>query len=99
MSLGNDFTVFLISRIKEEQETHGFAEGLYRGMGGSGYVVTALGIILAASLGSLGLVPIAFLQQLGMAFAVSLLVDTFVIRSLYFPAMISLLRRRNEVLN
>ena len=99
MSLGNDFTVFLISRIKEEQETHGFAEGLFRGMGGSGYVVTALGVILAASLGSLGLVPIAFLQQLGLAFAISLLVDTFVIRSLYFPAMISLLRRRKDVLN
>jgi RND superfamily putative drug exporter len=99
MSLGNDFTVFLISRIKEEQEKHGFTEGLYRGMGGSGYVVTALGVILAASLGSLGLVPIAFLQQLGLAFAVSLLVDTFVIRSLYFPAMISLLRRKKEVIN
>jgi RND superfamily putative drug exporter len=99
MSLGNDFTVFLISRIKEEQQSHGFSEGLYRGMGGSGYVVTALGVILAASLGSLGLVPIAFLQQLGIAFAVSLLVDTFVIRTLYFPAMISLLRSRKEVIN
>ena len=50
----DDRASLLISRIKEEQETHGFAEGLYRGMGGSGYVVTALGIILAASLGSLG---------------------------------------------
>lgn len=99
MSLGNDFTVFLISRIKEEQQTYGFSEGLYRGMGGSGYVVTALGVILAASLGSLGLVPIAFLQQLGLAFAVSLLVDTFVIRTLYFPAMISLLGRRKKVIN
>ncbi len=91
MSLGNDFTVFLISRIREEQNVHGFSEGLYRGMAGSGSVVTALGVILAASLGSLGLVPIAFLQQMGLAFAISLLIDTFAIRTLYFPAMISLL--------
>ncbi len=96
MSLGNDFTVFLISRIKEEQKKNGFSEGLYRGMAGSGSVVTALGIILAASLGSLGLVPIAFLQQMGLAFAVSLLIDTFVIRTLYFPAMISLLSRKGS---
>lgn len=96
MSLGNDFTVFLISRIDEEQRIHGYEEGLFRGMAGSGSVVTALGVILAASLGSLSLVPIAFLQQMGLAFAISLIIDTFVIRTLYFPAMITLLRGRKK---
>ncbi len=97
MSLGNDFTVFLISRINEEQKAHGHDEGLFRGMAGSGSVVTALGIILAASLGSLGLVPIAFLQQMGLAFAISLVIDTFIIRTFYFPSMISIMKRREEV--
>ena len=91
MSLGNDFTVFIFTRVKEEQAKHGFEEGLARGMVGSGAVVTALGIILAASLGSLGLVPFGFLQQIGIAFVVSLILDTFVIRTFYFPAMIKLL--------
>ncbi len=97
MSLGNDFTVFLISRIDEEQKKHGYEEGLFRGMAGSGSVVTALGVILAASLGSLSLVPISFLQQMGLAFAISLIIDTFVIRTLYFPAMITLLRRKKTI--
>ena len=91
MSVGNDFTVFIFTRVKEEQAKHGFDEGLGRGMVGSGAVVTALGMILAVSLGSLGLVPFGFLQQIGIAFLVSLILDTFVIRTFYFPAMIKLL--------
>ena len=91
MSLGNDFTVFIFTRVKEEQGKFGFDEGLGRGMVGSGAVVTALGMILAVSLGSLGLVPFGFLQQIGIAFVVSLVLDTFVIRTFYFPAMIRLL--------
>ncbi len=94
MSLGNDFTVFIFTRVKEEQAKVGFDEGLARGMVGSGAVVTALGMILAVSLGSLGLVPFGFLQQIGIAFVVSLILDTFVIRTFYFPAMIKLLDGR-----
>lgn len=94
MSLGNDYTVFIISRIREEQATLGFREGLLKGMASSGAVVTALGMILAISLGSLGLAHISFLQQMGVAFFISLLIDTFVIRTFYFPAMISIFEER-----
>ena len=92
MSLGNDFSVFIFTRVREEQAKLGAEEGLSRAMVGSGRVVTALGVILAVSLGSLGLVPFGFLQQIGIAFVVSLLIDTFVIRTVYFPAMIRLLQ-------
>lgn len=92
MSLGNDFSVFIFTRVKEEQAKLGPEEGLSKAMVGSGRVVTALGVILAVSLGSLGLVPFGFLEQIGIAFFVSLLIDTFVIRTVYFPAMIRLLR-------
>jgi len=91
MSLGNDFAVFIFSRVREEQQNFGFSEGLARAMVGSGAVVTALGLILAVSLGSLGLVPFGYLEQLGIAFVISLILDTFVIRTLYFPSMLLLL--------
>ena len=94
MSLGNDFSVFIFTRVREEQSKLGAEEGLSRAMVGSGRVVTALGVILAVSLGSLGLVPFGFLQQIGIAFVVSLLIDTFVIRTVYFPAMIRALQGR-----
>ena len=99
MSLGNDFSVFIFTRVKEEQAKLGAEEGLSRAMVGSGRVVTALGVILAVSLGSLGLVPFGFLQQIGIAFVVSLLIDTFVIRTVYFPAMIRILQGKDQLPN
>lgn len=96
MSLGNDYTVFVISRIKEEEGNSSVDEGIAKGMAGSGKVVTSLGLILAASLGSLAFIPVGFLQQLGIAFIISLILDTFIIRTLYFPAMISLFAVRRK---
>ncbi|MGD0396577.1 MAG: MMPL family transporter [Nitrososphaerales archaeon] len=96
MSLGNDFTVFIFTRVREEQAKLGFTEGLARAMVGSGTVVTALGLILAVSLGSLALVPFGFLEQVGIGFIISLVLDTFVIRTFYFPAMIRLLKGKNQ---
>jgi putative drug exporter of the RND superfamily len=97
MSLGNDFTVFILTRVREEQKKLGFEEGLARAMVGSGSVVTALGLILAASLGSLALVPFGFLEQMGIAFVISLVLDTFIIRTFYFPSMILLLKGNSSI--
>ncbi|PSN94411.1 hypothetical protein B9Q06_09330 [Candidatus Marsarchaeota G2 archaeon ECH_B_2] len=96
MSLGNDYTVFIISRVREYQQSEGFVEGILRGMSGSASIVTSLGIILAVSLGSLALAPISFLRQLGLAFIISLLLDTFIIRTFYFPSMIALLKEGSQ---
>jgi|GEM_PF-313304 RND superfamily putative drug exporter len=99
MSLGNDYSVFIISRIRESQEKYNHDKAIAMGMVGSGKVVTSLGIILAVSLGSLALIPVGFLQQLGIAFVVSLIIDTFVVRTFYFPAMIAILRPRIKKLS
>ncbi|HYK93252.1 MAG TPA: MMPL family transporter, partial [Thermoplasmata archaeon] len=96
MSLGNDYTVFLLTRVREEQERHGPTEGIRRGIAGSGVVVSALGLILAASLGSLALQPISFLQEVGIAFVISLVLDTFVVRPFFFPAMLTLVERHGK---
>lgn len=96
MSLGNDYTVFIVSSVKEYERKVGFAEGMPRGMASSGKVVTSLGLILAASLGSLGFIPDGFLEQLGIAFFISLIIDTFIIRTFYFPGMLSALRKGED---
>ncbi len=92
MSLGNDYSVFIISRVREEQARYGNVEGINRGLQSSGKIVTSLGLILAGSLGALGLIPASFLEQMGIAFVVSLVIDTFVIRVFYFPAMMKVLK-------
>jgi putative drug exporter of the RND superfamily len=54
----------------------------------------SLGLLLAVSLGSLGLQPLGFLPQRGIAFAISLVLDTFIVRIFYLPAALSLVSRR-----
>ena len=92
-SIGNDYTVFLISRIREETKNRSHDEGVKMGMVGSGKVVTSLGLILSISLGSLAFIPISFLKELGFSFVISLLIDTFIIRTFYFPSMLSIFDR------
>lgn len=94
LSLGNDYTVFILSRVVEERKTAERPIAIPRGIAHSGVVVTSLGLILAVSLGSLGLQPISFLEQIGIAFAISLVIDTFVIRLFYFPAMLAVFSRK-----
>ncbi len=93
VSLGNDYTVFILSRVREERQSAPAELAIPRGIGHSGAVVTSLGLILAVSLGSLALQPLGFLTQLGIAFAISLVLDTFVVRLFYFPAMLRLAAR------
>ncbi len=95
VSLGNDYTVFILSRVVEKGRQAPPRRAIPRGIGFSGAVVTSLGLILAASLGSLGLQPLGFLQQLGIAFAISLVIDTFLVRLFYFPAILSVTARRS----
>ena len=94
LSLGNDYTVFILSRVVEERRSAPKVLAIPRGIAHSGAVVTSLGLILAVSLGSLGLQPISFLEQLGIAFAISLVIDTFLIRIFFFPAALSLFSRK-----
>ncbi|TRM74734.1 hypothetical protein DJ531_09250 [Sulfolobus sp. A20-N-F6] len=91
MSLGNDYTVFIISRVIEEVNQYGQEKGIQLAIARTGIVVTSLGLILAGSLGALALIPVGFLEQLGIAFILSLVIDTFIIRTIYFPAMLAIL--------
>ncbi|MEM3851445.1 MAG: MMPL family transporter [Methanomassiliicoccales archaeon] len=90
MSLGSDYTVFIFSRVREALQREESIESLAGSFRSTGRVVTGLGLILAVSLGSLAFIPDGFLEELGLAFVISLLVDTFIVRLFYFPSMISI---------
>ncbi|BCU70091.1 MMPL family transporter [Stygiolobus caldivivus] len=92
MSLGSDYSTFIISTV-EEESYKGSREAIPKAFSKTGKTVTALGVILAASLGVLALIPVGFLEQLGIAFILAIGIDTFVIRNFYFPAMIAILKR------
>jgi len=75
----------IVSRMWEEQRVFDFEEGLAQAIVGSAAVVTALDLTLAASLGSLGLVPFGYMEQVGISFVISLVLDTSVMRESAFP--------------
>jgi RND superfamily putative drug exporter len=95
MSLGSDYSTFIISNVEEESSKRS-KDVVPRAFSKVGKIISSLGIILAISLGVLALIPIGFLEQLGIAFIISIILDTFVIRNFYFPAMIAILKKLNS---
>ncbi|MBB3674308.1 MMPL family transporter [Modestobacter versicolor] len=95
-ALSTDYGVFLLGRIKEAREA-GLAEreAVATGLGRTGSVVTAAAILLAVAIGAFSTSSISFIQQIGIATAVGVLVDAFVVRSFLVPALMGLLGKWN----
>lgn len=92
--LASDYSIFLMSRIKEETERAGdMAAGVERGVAHTGGVISACGLILAGTFAALILTPLGSLIQMGFAITFGVLFDTFVVRPLVIPAIARLLGR------
>ena len=85
--LGVDYTIFLMSRVREEVSTHGHRDGVLRGLVATGGVITSAGIVLAATFGVLWQMPLTFMVGIGVVVSLGILLDTFVTRSLLVPAL------------
>ena len=90
MALGVDYTIFLMSRVREEARTHGTREGMLRALAATGPVITSAGIILAGTFSVLMTLPVTFTFNLGFSVALGILLDTFVVRTIMVPAAVEL---------
>ncbi|HYJ69504.1 MAG TPA: MMPL family transporter [Nocardioidaceae bacterium] len=87
VALGVDYTIFLMSRVREEVGHVGHRLGVARGLIATGGVITSAGLVLAATFSVLAVMPIVFMIGLGVVVALGVLLDTFVVRSLLVPAL------------
>ena len=87
VALGSDYNIFLMSRVREESEEHPIREGIRLASGRTGAVITSAGLILAGTFGSMASAPLVVLFQVGVAVAVGVLIDTFLVRSILVPAL------------
>ncbi|EXG79599.1 MMPL family transporter [Cryptosporangium arvum] len=80
VALGVDYTIFLMTRAREERSVP-------RALVSTGTVITSAGVVLAATFSALCVLPLTPSLQLGVIVAVGVLIDTFVVRSLLVPAL------------
>jgi RND superfamily putative drug exporter len=93
-ALGVDYTIFLVTRAREETPGRGTREGIVRAVSATGPVITSAGIVLAAVFCVLGVLPLIILTQLGVIVGLGILLDTFVVRTLVVPALFTLIGPR-----
>ncbi len=94
VALGIDYSIFLMTRVREESLHRGTRAGVLTGLSVTGGVITSAGIVLAATFAALGVLPILFLLQIAFLVAFGVLLDTFVVRSLLVPAAVLLIGRK-----
>ena len=88
VALGIDYNIFLMTRVREEAQKIGTRAGVIKGLTVTGGVITSAGVVLAATFGVLGVLPLVFLAEIGFAVAFGVLLDTIVVRSLLVPALV-----------
>ena len=88
VALGIDYSIFLMTRVREETLVHGTREGVRRGLAVTGGVITSAGVVLAATFGALAVLPLLFLVQLAFLVALGVLIDTLVVRTLLVPGLV-----------
>jgi RND superfamily putative drug exporter len=88
VALGIDYNIFLMTRVREESAKIGTRAGVIKGLTVTGGVITSAGIVLAATFGVLGVLPLVFLAQLGFAVAFGVLLDTMIVRTILVPALV-----------
>jgi RND superfamily putative drug exporter len=94
--LSTDYQVFLLSRIKEEWDTHhDNARAVHDGISRVSGIITGAAIIMIAVFSSFVLGGQRLLQEFGTGFAVAVALDAFLIRFVLVPALMYILGDRN----
>ena len=94
VALGVDYTIFLVTRAREETPQHGTQAGIVRAVSATGAVITSAGVVLAAVFCVLGVLPLIVLTQIGIIVGLGILLDTFVVRTVIIPALFTLIGPR-----
>jgi RND superfamily putative drug exporter len=93
VAIGEDYNILLVTRVMQEKKRHGAIEGTRRGLAATGGTITACGIIMAGTFGTLMLADLSTLKQIGFALGIGVMIDTLIVRPLMVPAFLILVWR------
>lgn len=88
VAVGEDYNIFLMSRVVEESNEHGIVEGTRRAVTHTGGIISSCGLIMAGTLGAMLLGELNSLKQLGFAMALGVILDTFLVRPILVPSFL-----------
>ncbi|HEX2214609.1 MAG TPA: MMPL family transporter, partial [Mycobacterium sp.] len=94
VAVGADYNMLFVSRMRDESP-HSVRYGVIRTLGSTGGVITAAGLIFAASMAGLLFASIGIVVQGGFVIGVGILLDTFVVRTITVPAIAALVGKAN----
>lgn len=95
VALGEDFNIFLMSRLREEIGKRGHFQGIAKSVSVTGGVISSAGVIMAVALGSLTFTSMKAMVQMGFPIVFGILLDTFLVRPVIVPSIAALLGRWN----
>jgi RND superfamily putative drug exporter len=94
VALGVDYNIFMSARIREEARQIGTRLGILRGLGVTGGVITAAGIVMAGTFAALAQLPDVSVAEVGIAVALGVLLDTLLVRTVLVPASLLIIGER-----
>ncbi|GIN74094.1 membrane protein [Bacillus sp. J14TS2] len=94
VALGEDYNIFLVANIWNKRKKRiPLKQAIAEGVSETGSVISSAGIILAGTFAVLAVMPMQVLVHFGTVTAIGILMDTFIVRPLFVPAITTVLER------